>query len=58
MTFLPNQTFTKGFPIPLRIMAIAEGYVMARFKGCIPFVESVEKFEQRIRTAAIQSSKK
>lgn len=54
-TLTPNQIFTEGFPVPLRIMAIEEGYVMARFKGCTPFVEALEKFEKRLETAAISS---
>lgn len=51
----PNQTFTEGFPFPLRIMAIEEGYVMARFKGRTPFVETVEQFEKRLVVAGISS---
>lgn len=51
----PNQTFTEGFPLPLRIMTICEGYVMARFKGCTPFIETVEKFEKRLEIAGISS---
>lgn len=33
----------------IKVMAIAEGYVMARNKGCIPFCESIDKFIERIR---------
>lgn len=51
----PGQTFTEGFPFPLRIMAICEGYVLARFKGCTPFVQSVKDFEKRLEIAAISS---
>lgn len=29
---------------PLRLMAIAEGYVMARRKGCAPFVVSIDEW--------------
>lgn len=54
-TLIPGQTFTEGFPIPLKVMAIAEDYVMARFKGYYPFVEPVEKFEKRLETAKIKS---
>lgn len=54
-TLTTNQTFTEGFPFPLRIMAIEEGYVMARFKGCMPFVQSVKDFEKRLEIAAISS---
>jgi hypothetical protein len=50
----PDQTFAT-VPLPLRILAIAEGYVMARFKGCHPFVETMEKFEKRLEIAKILS---
>ena len=56
-TLTPSQTFTEGFPFPLRIMAIAEGYVMAHFKGCTPFVESVDNFAKRLEIAKISSQK-
>lgn len=28
----------------LRIMAIKEGYIMARYKGCVPFVKDYNQF--------------
>lgn len=31
----------------VRVMAVAEGYVMARRKGCMPFLETVAVFRQR-----------
>ena len=30
-----------------KVMAYADGYVMARFPGCIPFVCSLEKWYER-----------
>jgi hypothetical protein len=33
--------------LDLRIMAIADKYVMLRYKGCMPFVESIKDFEKR-----------
>jgi len=32
----------------LKIMAIKDGYVMARWKGCYPFVRNVKEFERII----------
>lgn len=29
----------------IKVMAVVDGYVMARYKGCIPFVVSIKKFE-------------
>lgn len=55
---IPGQIFTEGFACPLKVMAIAEGYVMARFEGCTPFCESVGKFEKRLENAIIQLPKK
>ena len=37
----------KGKLLEVRIMAIVEGYVMCRHKGCMPFVESVKDFIKR-----------
>ena len=48
----PGHVYTEGQALPLRILAIAEGYVMARFKGCTPFVESVDKFQKRLELFA------
>lgn len=31
----------------VRVMAVAEGYVMARYKGCIPFVEIMRSWHER-----------
>lgn len=31
----------------VRIMAVAEGYVMARRKGCAPFLENIVGFRKR-----------
>jgi len=33
----------------IKIMAIEDGYVMARKKGCIPFCQSINGFVERIR---------
>lgn len=30
----------------LKVMAIVDGYVMMRYKGCIPFVEKQERFNE------------
>jgi len=30
-----------------KVMAVADGYVMARFKGCIPFVSKLTEFLDR-----------
>lgn len=38
-----DKVFWKGGEV--RIMAIAEGYVMARRKGCYPFLEPVSEIE-------------
>lgn len=32
----------------IKIIAIAEGYIMARYKGCVPFVQSENDFLHRI----------
>jgi len=32
----------------IRIMAIAENYIMARNKGCVPFVDSIKEFSERL----------
>ena len=56
-TLTPGQTFTEGQALPLRILAIEEGYVMARFQGCTPFVQSIEDFEKRLDIAAIKPVK-
>lgn len=32
----------------IKVMAIADGYVMARNKGCIPFCESINDFIVRL----------
>lgn len=29
-----------------RVMAVAEGWIMARLKGCMPFVMNLREFEQ------------
>lgn len=33
----------------LRIMAFAEGYYMARYKGCMPFVCNEQELEKRLK---------
>lgn len=33
----------------IRIMAIEEGYIMARRKNCIPFVQTEKEFIKRIK---------
>lgn len=38
-------------PLPLKVMAIAEGYVMARYGHCSPFAETFEAFEIRVKIA-------
>lgn len=32
----------------IKVMAIADGYVMARNKGCIPFCEKIDEFIVRL----------
>lgn len=36
----------------IKIMAVADGYVMARNNGCIPFCESIERFIARLQQVA------
>ena len=38
-----------GGPFPLKVMAIKDGYVMARFDKCIPFVEKESEFRCRMK---------
>jgi len=44
----PGQSFEIITGLPLKVMAVAEGYVMARHKGCYPFVETLEAFKARV----------
>ena len=37
----------------IKYMAICEGYIMARWKGAIPFVDDVKGFLDRINTYGI-----
>lgn len=32
----------------LKVMAYVDGYVMARYKGCIPFVSTIKEFEKKL----------
>ncbi|MFC6743370.1 hypothetical protein [Methylobacterium tardum] len=41
---------------PVRVMAVAEGYVVARRKGAAPFLMSVREFKGAFTLAAPQSS--
>ena len=38
--------FTGG-PAYIKVLAVAEGYVMARYAGCIPFVKTVKEFTEK-----------
>jgi hypothetical protein len=38
-------------PLPLKVMAIADGYVMARYGACTPFAETLAAFEKRVLIA-------
>lgn len=38
-----GDKFTLPFRV-LTIMAVADGYIMCRYKGCMPFVKSVKEF--------------
>ncbi len=40
---------TEGGKSYIKIMAIADGYVMARNKGCIPFCETIKEFVLRLK---------
>lgn len=31
---------------PIRVMAIIEGYIVARFKGAMPFIKDAETFQR------------
>jgi|GEM_PF-2570077 len=44
----PGQSFEIITGLPIKVLAVAEGYVMARHKGCFPFVETLEAFKARI----------
>ncbi|PKM47115.1 MAG: hypothetical protein CVV05_01620 [Gammaproteobacteria bacterium HGW-Gammaproteobacteria-1] len=43
----------RGATGEVRVMAVVEGYVMARHKGCMPFLKKVpefrEKFPERVK---------
>ena len=39
---------------PVRVMAVVEGYVVARRKGCGPFLMSVREFKAAFTLAPIQ----
>ena len=41
------QHITLGYTV--KVLAIAEGYVMCRRKGCLPFLESVKYFYIKYR---------
>ena len=46
-----------GFRYPsqykdIKVMAIVDGYVMARYMGCSPFAEAHDEFELRIKREA------
>ena len=32
----------------IRVMAVVEGYVVARFKGCAPFIDTKKRFLTRL----------
>jgi hypothetical protein len=40
---LPGSKW-EGFIGDLRVMAVVEGYVVSRYKGCMPFVTHHTKF--------------
>jgi len=52
----PGQSFEVITGLPLKVMAVTEGYVMARHKGCFPFVETVEAFKARVSKYKPRSS--
>ena len=43
-----KYSIINGFGGYLKVMAIIDGYVMARYKGCIPFCESENAFINRV----------
>lgn len=46
---IPGQSFEVITGLPVKLMAIVDGYVMARHKGCFPFVETIATFRTRIK---------
>lgn len=46
---IPGQSFEVIIGLPVKLMAIVDGYVMARHKGCFPFVETIDRFRMRIK---------
>ena len=42
-----GQKYDYGTKFYIKIMAIADGYVLARVKGCMPFAQSIKDFEKR-----------
>jgi hypothetical protein len=49
ITFKPEDKFPYPDGSYLKVMAIVDGYVMARNKGCMPFVQTVKEFQKRIK---------
>lgn len=47
--FKPGDCFYNSvisWTLPIKIMAIADGYLMVRYKGCFPFVIQEKEFYQ------------
>jgi hypothetical protein len=46
--FIEPERFINPNKHYIKVMAIVDGYVMARYKGCMPFVQGEKEFTKRV----------